>query len=79
MKNCLKSNSYVFFALLLSTGASSTNSEATHAVQAPEVRDRLAAEDMDAASGTAAQMDAARRGELDKWTRIVKQLKLQFE
>ncbi len=59
--------------------ATRLNSEATRAVQSTELRDRLTAEDMDAASGTTAQMDEARRSEFDKWTRIVKQLKLQFD
>jgi tripartite-type tricarboxylate transporter receptor subunit TctC len=55
------------------------NSEATRAVQSQDVRDRLAAEDMDAANATPPEMDEARRGELAKWTRIVKHLGLQFE
>ena len=44
-----------------------------------EVVDRLAAEDMDAANATPAQMDDARRSELTKWSKIVKQLDLRFD
>ena len=55
------------------------HSEATRAMQAREVVDRLAAEDMDAANATPAQMDDARRSELTKWSKIVKQLDLRFD
>ena len=55
------------------------HAEATRAMQTQEVKDRLLAEDMDAASATPAQMDDARRSELAKWSKIVKQLDLRFE
>lgn len=55
------------------------HAEATRAMQAQEVKDRLLAEDMDVASVTLREMDDARRGELAKWTKIVKQLDLRFE
>ena len=55
------------------------HAEATRAMQTQEIKDRLLAEDMDAASATPAQMDDARRSELAKWSKIIKQLDLRFE
>jgi tripartite-type tricarboxylate transporter receptor subunit TctC len=55
------------------------HSEAVRAMQAREVTERLSAEDMDGANVTPAQMDDARRAELAKWTKIVKQLDLRFD
>lgn len=53
--------------------------EAQRALQLQDIKDRLAAEDLDAASATPAQYDDIRKGELVKWTKIVSQLGLKFE
>ena len=48
------------------------------ALQTQEVKDRLNAEDLDAAHATPAQLDDIRKAELIKWTKIVNQLGLKF-
>jgi tripartite-type tricarboxylate transporter receptor subunit TctC len=59
--------------------ANTLNAEAQRALQTQEVRDRVNAEDLDAASSTPAQLDGIRKAELAKWSKIVKQLGLRFE
>jgi len=59
--------------------ANTLHAEAQRALHAPEIKDRLNAEDLDAASATPAQLDDIRKAELTKWTKIVKQLGLRFE
>ena len=55
------------------------HAEISRVMQAQEIRDQLLAEDMDPSDATPAQFDEARRIELSKWSKIVTQLKLQFE
>jgi tripartite-type tricarboxylate transporter receptor subunit TctC len=55
------------------------HAEAQHALQTQDIKDRLNTEDLDAASATPAQLDAIRRAELAKWSKIVSQLGLKFE
>ena len=55
------------------------HAEARHALQTPEVKERLNAEDLDAASATPVQFDDIRKAELAKWRKIVQQLGLRFE
>lgn len=55
------------------------HAETQRALQAPDVKERLNVEDLDAANATPAQLDDIRKGELAKWTKIVNQLGLKFE
>lgn len=55
------------------------NAAAVHAMESPDVRDRLLAEDMDLINRTPAEFDAIRRADLIKWTRIVKQTGIHAE
>ena len=55
------------------------HAETLRTLQSQEIKDRLLAEDMDGSSATPAQFDEARNTERVKWTRIVKQLGLQFD
>ncbi len=73
-----------WYGILAPTGlpatiANTLHAESMRALQSQEIKDRLLAEDMDASSVSVAQMDDARKSELSKWTKIVKQLNLQFE
>lgn len=55
------------------------HAESQRALQAPDIKDRLNAEDLDPANVTPAQLDDIRKAELAKWSKIVKQLGLQFD
>jgi tripartite-type tricarboxylate transporter receptor subunit TctC len=55
------------------------HTETQRALQTPEVKERLNAEDLDPASATPAQLDDLRSAELSKWRKIVQQLGLRFE
>lgn len=55
------------------------HAESQRALQTQEIKDRLNTEDLDPANATPAQLDDIRKAELAKWTKIVKQLGLQFE
>ena len=59
--------------------ATMLHAESQRALQAPEVKDRLNAEDLDAANTTPAQLDDIRKAELAKWRKIVSQLGLRFD
>ena len=59
--------------------ATMLHAESQRALQAPEVKDRLNAEDLDAANATPAQLDDIRKAELAKWRKIVSQLGLRFD
>ena len=59
--------------------ANQLHAESQRALQTPEVKARIDAEDLDPATATPAQLDAIRTGELTKWRNIVKQLGLTFE
>lgn len=55
------------------------HAESLRALQSPDVKERLNAEDLDAAGASPAQLDDIRKAELAKWTKIVAQLNLKFE
>ncbi len=55
------------------------HAESQRALQTAEVKDRLNAEDLDAAGVTPPQLDDIRKAELAKWSKIVTQLGLKFE
>lgn len=55
------------------------HAESQRALQTPEIKDRLNAEDLDPANATPAQFDDIRKGELAKWSKIVNQLGLKFD
>jgi tripartite-type tricarboxylate transporter receptor subunit TctC len=55
------------------------HAETQRALQSADVKERLNAEDLDAASATPAQLDGIRQAELAKWRKIVTQLGLKFE
>ena len=55
------------------------HAESQRALQTAEVKDRLNAEDLDAAGVTPLQLDDIRKAELAKWSKIVTQLGLKFE
>lgn len=55
------------------------HAESQRALQMSDVKERLHAEDLDAANATPVQLDGIRKGELAKWTKIVSQLGLKFE
>ena len=55
------------------------HAESQRALQTPEVKDRLNAEDLDAANATPVKLDDIRKAELARWSTIVRQLSLQFE
>jgi tripartite-type tricarboxylate transporter receptor subunit TctC len=59
--------------------ADTLHAESQRALQTPEVKERLNAEDLDAAHAAPAQLDDIRRAELAKWRKIVTQLSLKFE
>jgi len=59
--------------------AGKLNATVAQAMASPDIRDRLAAEDMEPVKRTPAEFDALRRGELAKWTKIVKQTGIQAE
>jgi tripartite-type tricarboxylate transporter receptor subunit TctC len=59
--------------------ASTLHAETLRALQSPDVKDRLNAEDLEPANATPAQLDGIRKAELAKWTKIVGQLGLKFE
>ena len=59
--------------------ASQLQVESQRALQTPDVKARIDAEDLDPATATPAQLDDIRKGELTKWRKIVKQLGLTFE
>jgi tripartite-type tricarboxylate transporter receptor subunit TctC len=58
---------------------STLHAETQRALQAPDVKERLTNEDLDAANATPAQLDGIRQAELAKWSKIVVQLGLRFE
>lgn len=59
--------------------AGKLHAEIARVVQTPEVRERLSAEDMDLADATPEQFDEARKAELAKWSKLVKQIGLQLD
>ncbi len=59
--------------------AATLHAEAQRALQAPDVKARLDAEDLDPANASSAQLDGIRQTELAKWRKIIAQLGLKFE
>ena len=55
------------------------NAAVAHAMDLPDVKDRLQAEDMDLVKRTPAELDGIRRADLAKWTKIVKQTGISAE
>ena len=55
------------------------NAAVAHAMDLPDVKDRLLAEDMDLVKRTPAELDGIRRADLAKWTKIVKQTGISAE
>ncbi len=55
------------------------NAAVAHALDLPDVKDRLLAEDMDLVKRTPAELDGIRRADLAKWTKIVKQTGISAE
>ncbi len=55
------------------------NAAVAQAMDLPDVKDRLQAEDMDLVKRTPAELDGIRRADLAKWTRIVKQTGISAE
>ena len=66
-------------ARLPSDIAAALHAEAQRALQAPDVKERLHAEDLDPANASSAQLDDIRQTELAKWRKIIAQLGLKFE
>lgn len=59
--------------------AAKINAAAAYAMESPDIRDRLLAEDMDLIKRTPAEVDAVRKADYAKWARIVKQTGIQAE
>jgi tripartite-type tricarboxylate transporter receptor subunit TctC len=59
--------------------AGKLNVAVKQAMESPDIRDRLAAEDMEFANRTPGEFDALRRAELAKWSKIIKQTGIQAE
>ena len=59
--------------------AGKLNAAAAQAVESPDIRDKLAAEDMEPARRTPAEFDALRRAEYAKWAKIIKQTGIQAD
>jgi tripartite-type tricarboxylate transporter receptor subunit TctC len=55
------------------------NAAVAHAMDLPDVKDRLQAEDMDLVKRTPAELDGIRRADLAKWAKIVKQTGISAE
>ncbi|MBI3935452.1 MAG: tripartite tricarboxylate transporter substrate binding protein [Betaproteobacteria bacterium] len=55
------------------------HAEIARVVQTAEVKERLSAQDMDVADATPEQFDEARKAEVAKWAKIVKQIGLQLD
>jgi tripartite-type tricarboxylate transporter receptor subunit TctC len=55
------------------------NTAVKQAMESPDIRDQLAAEDMEFVSRTPGEFDALRRAEVAKWTKVIKQTGIQAE
>ncbi len=59
--------------------AGKLNAAVKQAMESSDIRDRLAAEDMEFVNRTPGEFDALRRAELAKWAKIIKQTGIQVE
>jgi len=55
------------------------NAAVAHAMDLPDIRDRMTAEDMELVKRTPVELDGIRRADLAKWTKIVKQTGINAE